>query len=166
MKNIVKDNWNKKTQLLAHHLRPAASALLLGIGASLLHTLLHMGFTQVIRYTVDGVLLSDLGSLPAFLHAMDPASLLVAACVIAAVISLLEFGAGYLQDSRLAIGSERFVKSLRDALYSRIQRLPYSWHVQNSTGDIIQRGLLCPRNFVAKQFCRRTNREGNSEFIL
>jgi len=154
MKNIFKDNWNKKTQLLAHHLRPAASALLLGIGASLMMTLLRMGFTQVIRYTVDGVLLSDLSGMPAFLHALSPASLLVIACQIAAVISLLEFGAGYLQDSRLTMGSERFVKSLRDALYSRIQRLPYSWHVQHATGDIIQRCISdveVVRTFVMDQ---------------
>ena len=51
-------NW-KKTRLLAQHLRPAASALLLGMGASLLLTLLRMAFTQVIRFTVDGVLLGD-----------------------------------------------------------------------------------------------------------
>ena len=103
MKNILKDNWNKKTQLLAHHLRPAASALLLGIAASLLHTLLRMGFTQVIRYTVDGVLLGDMSGLPAFLHALDPASMLAMACVIAALISLLEFGAGYLQVTKIDI---------------------------------------------------------------
>ena len=154
MKNIFKDDWNKKTQLLAQHLRPAASALFLGIGASLAMTLLRMGFTQVIRYTVDGVLLGDMSGLPAFLHALSPASLLAAACVIAAVIALLEFGAGYLQDSRLTMGSERFVKSLRDALYSRIQRLPYSWHVRHATGDIIQRCISdveVVRTFVVDQ---------------
>lgn len=154
MKNIFKDNWNKKTQLLAHHLRPAASALLLGIGASLAMTILRMGFTQVIRYTVDGVLLGDMSGLPAFLDRLDPAALLGAACVIAMAISLLEFGAGYLQDSRLTMGSERFVKSLRDALYSRIQRLPYSWHVSHSTGDIIQRCISdveVVRTFVMDQ---------------
>ena len=154
MKRILKDNWNKKTQLLAHHLRPAASALLLGVGASLMMTLLRMGFTQVIRYTVDGVLLSDMSGLPAFLHALSPASLLAMACVIATAISLMEFGAGYLQDSGLTMGSERFVKSLRDALYSRIQRLPYSWHVRHSTGDIIQRCISdveIVRTFVMDQ---------------
>ena len=55
MKNILKDNWGKKARLLARHLRPAASALLMGVGASLLLTLLRMLFTQVIRFTVDGV---------------------------------------------------------------------------------------------------------------
>lgn len=131
-------NW-KKAGLLAQHLRPAASALLLGMGASLLVTALRMAFTQVIRFTVDGVLLGDTGSLPAFARSLAQGTQLGAACALAAAIALMEFGASYIQDSRLPMGSERFVKSLRDALYSRIQRLPYSWHVQNSTGDIIQR---------------------------
>lgn len=131
-------NW-KKTRLLAQHLRPAASALLLGMGASLLLTLLRMAFTQVIRFTVDGVLLDDGSGLPAFAATLSPGTQLAAACALAAAIALLQFGVSYIQDSRLPMGSERFVKSLRDALYSRIQRLPYSWHVQNSTGDIIQR---------------------------
>ena len=131
-------NW-KKTRLLARHLRPAASALLLGMGASLLLTLLRMAFTQVIRFTVDGVLLGDASGLPAFAAQLSPGTQLAAACALAAAIALLQFGVSYIQDSRLPMGSERFVKSLRDALYSRIQRLPYSWHVQNSTGDIIRR---------------------------
>lgn len=126
-------------RLLARHLRPAASALLLGMGASLLLTLLRMAFTQVIRFTVDGVLLGDVSGLPPFAAALSPGTQLAAACALAAAIALLQFGVSYIQDSRLPMGSERFVKSLRDALYSRIQRLPYSWHVQNSTGDIIQR---------------------------
>lgn len=134
----MRRNW-KKTRLLAQHLRPAASALLLGMGASLLLTLLRMAFTQVIRFTVDGVLLGDGSGLPAFAATLSPGTQLAAACALAAAIALLQFGVSYIQDSRLPMGSERFVKSLRDALYSRIQRLPYSWHVQNSTGDIIQR---------------------------
>ena len=117
-----RESFRKKAGLLAHHLRPAASAFALGIGASLAATLLRTLFTQIIRFTVD--------------HA------------------LLEFGAGFVQDSNLPKGSERFVKSLRDALYGHIQRLPYSWHVQNPTGDIIQRctsDVEVVRNFIAEQ---------------
>ena len=154
MKNIFKDNWGKKALLLARHLRPAASALLLGVGASLVLTLLRMLFTQVIRFTVDGVLLGDLTGLPAFFAGLDVKWLLGISCVLAIVISVCEFAVGYVQDSRLPMGSERFVKSLRDALYSRIQRLPYSWHVRHSTGDIIQRCISdveVVRTFVMDQ---------------
>ena len=154
MKNTFKENWGKKARLLARHLRPAASALLLGVSASLLLTLLRMGFTQVIRFTVDGALMGDMSALPAFCAQMDVRLLLGIACVLAALISICEFAVGYMQDSRLPMGSERFVKSLRDALYSRIQRLPYSWHVRHSTGDIIQRCISdveVVRRFVMDQ---------------
>ena len=53
-----------------------------------------------------------------------------------------------------AKGSENFVKSLRDALYRHIQRLPYAWHVRHSTGEIIQRctsDVEVVRNFVTNQ---------------
>ncbi|MBR4038618.1 MAG: ABC transporter ATP-binding protein [Clostridia bacterium] len=154
MKSIFKDNWGEKARLLFRHLRPAAGALLIGMGASLLLTLLRMGFTQVIRFTVDGVLMGDLSALPGFCAELDVSQLLGMACVLAAVISVCEFAVGYVQDSRLPMGSERFVKSLRDALYSRIQRLPYSWHVRHSTGDIIQRCISdveVVRTFVMDQ---------------
>ena len=154
MKSILKDNWSKKTQLLVHHLRPAASALLLGVGASLLATMLRTLFTQVIRFAVDGVLMGDMSALPAYAASFSAPALLGAACAAAALIAILEFAVSYVQDSRLPMGSERFVKSLRDALYSRIQRLPYSWHVSHSTGDIIQRCISdveVVRTFVMDQ---------------
>lgn len=34
---------------------------------------------------------------------------------------------------------ETFVKTTRDSLFAHIESLPYSWHVKNPTGDIIQR---------------------------
>ena len=134
----TKKDWNKKARLLARHLRPAASAFALGIGASLLATLLRTLFTQIIRFTVDTALLGDPAAMPAWASG-SAAALLAAACALAAVVAALEFGVGFVQDSNLPKASERFVKSLRDALYSHIQRLPYSWHVAHATGDIIQR---------------------------
>ena len=35
--------------------------------------------------------------------------------------------------------SETLVKTMRDQLFSHIQHLPFSWHMKNRTGDIIQR---------------------------
>ena len=37
------------------------------------------------------------------------------------------------------ISGEGIVKSLRDSLYAHIQRLPFAWHANAQTGDIIQR---------------------------
>ena len=149
-----KGNLDKKTRLLLHHLRPAMSAFALGIGASLAATLLRTLFTQIIRFTVDGVLLGDVTRLPAWLAALEPGKMLLAASSAAALVAILEFVVGFIHDSSLPRGSERFVKSLRDALYGHIQRLPFSWHAKNPTGDIIQRctsDVEVVRSFIADQ---------------
>ena len=50
--------------------------------------------------------------------------------------------------------SETLVKSMRDQLFSHIQRLPFSWHMKNRTGDIIQRctsDIETTKNFLSEQ---------------
>jgi ATP-binding cassette subfamily B protein len=37
------------------------------------------------------------------------------------------------------VSGEGIVKSMRDRLYAHVQRLPYAWHANAQTGDIIQR---------------------------
>ncbi len=53
-----------------------------------------------------------------------------------------------------ARGSETMVKTMRDTLYRHIERLPFRWHMQNHTGDIIQRctsDIDMTRNFISEQ---------------
>ena len=50
--------------------------------------------------------------------------------------------------------TETLVKTMRDSLFSHIERLPYSWHMKIHTGDIIQRctsDLDTLRNFISEQ---------------
>ena len=50
--------------------------------------------------------------------------------------------------------AETLVKTVRDSLFSHIERLPFSWHMKNHTGDIIQRctsDLDTMRNFISEQ---------------
>jgi len=50
--------------------------------------------------------------------------------------------------------SETLVKTMRDQLYSHIARLPFSWHMKNKTGDIIQRctsDIDTTKNFLSEQ---------------
>ncbi|MBR4551134.1 MAG: ABC transporter ATP-binding protein, partial [Oscillospiraceae bacterium] len=50
--------------------------------------------------------------------------------------------------------SETLVKTMRDSLFSHIERLPYAWHMKNRTGDIIQRctsDIDTLKNFLAEQ---------------
>lgn len=147
-------NMREKIQLLARHLRPARKAFALGIGAAMAATLLNALFTQIIRFAVDTALVGDGSGVPAVLAGLDSWGLLLASCAAAAAVSLLLFGANYVQNKNLPLGSEQFVKSLRDALYTHIQRLPFSWHVDHSTGDIIQRctsDVEKVRAFIADQ---------------
>ena len=134
-----KGNLREKVQLLGQHLRPARKAFVLGISAAMASTILNALFTQIIRFTIDTALIGDTGAVPALLSGLSARGLLFTACAMAAVVSLARFAVSYVQDIELPRGSEQFVKSLRDTLYTHIQRLPYSWHVKNPTGDIIQR---------------------------
>ena len=50
--------------------------------------------------------------------------------------------------------SETLVKTMRDQLFSHIERLSFSWHMNNHTGDIIQRctsDVETLRSFVSEQ---------------
>ena len=50
--------------------------------------------------------------------------------------------------------SETLVKTMRDQLFSHIQRLPFSWHMRSRTGDIIQRctsDIDTTKNFLSEQ---------------
>lgn len=50
--------------------------------------------------------------------------------------------------------SEKLVKNMRDSLFSKIERLPFSWHMKNRTGDIIQRctsDIDTLKNFISEQ---------------
>lgn len=81
------------------------------------------------------------------------AALLLAAGAVLAV-SILSGVSMYLSRMGLAKGTENFLKALRDRLYEHIQKLPFAWHVQHQTGEIIQRctsDVDVIRNFVCNQ---------------
>ena len=89
---------------------------------------------QIIRYTVDHLT----GQAATEGWGRDGRFLAVAAAaVVASAVAAGIFT--YVSSICLAKGSEGFLKSMRDQLYRHIQKLPYTWHGQNKTGDIIQR---------------------------
>ena len=74
----------------------------------------------------------------------------LAVLVVALVKVLSQYG--FLVTNTRA--SETLVKTMRDTLYTHIEHLPFSWHMKNHTGDIIQRctsDIETTRNFVAGQ---------------
>ena len=81
------------------------------------------------------------------------ASLIFMALAVVAV-SLLKVAAIYGFRVSNARGGETLVKNMRDTLYRHIERLPFQWHMQNHTGDIIQRctsDIDTTRNFISEQ---------------
>ena len=62
---------------------------------------------------------------------------IMAAAVIA--VALIRVAAQYIFRVSNTRGTERLAQNARNSLYSHIARLPFSWHLKNHTGDIIQR---------------------------
>ena len=132
----------------------------LGLLCSMLNTAFNSLTPQIIRMTVDSIIGSE--ELPGWFTALglqrllqgDTARvlLLAAAAVLAAAILSGVFS--FLARINTARASENAIKSLRDALYGHIQKLPFSWHTAHQTGEIIQRctsAVEVIRNFVSAQ---------------
>ena len=130
----------------------------LGLLCSMLNTAFNSLTPQIIRMTVDSIIGSE--ELPGWFTALglqrllqgDTAQvlLLAAAAVLAAAILSGIFS--FLARINTARASENAIKSLRDALYGHIQKLPFSWHTAHQTGEIIQRctsDVEVIRNFVS-----------------
>lgn len=135
----------------------------LAVGASLFSVIFSFLTPQIIRFTVDSVIGSEPMELPDFiLRAIEAiggrdalrGNILI--CSGAIVISALLSGVmNYFSRYGIARGAEGFAKQLRDKLYAHIQRLPFSWHTTNLTGDIIQRctsDVETLRSFISAQF--------------
>lgn len=69
-------------------------------------------------------------------------------------VALVKVLSQYLFRVANTAASEKLVKNMRDTLFSHIERLPFSWHMKNRTGDIIQRctsDIETTKNFVSEQ---------------
>ncbi len=133
--------------LLSRFSRGSRGYFALALFCSTMATVLSSLTPQVIKITVDSVL----GDLPfglpaAFLPALERLGgreMLRGHLYLLGLLSvgIAVFSALFNYGSRvgIALGSEGFVRRLRNTLYEHIQKLPFSWHVSHQTGDIIQR---------------------------
>lgn len=148
--------------LLRAFLRGSAPIFALSMIFAALVSFLDMVGPRLISFTVDSVIGDKPPQLPAILQkALDAAGgvevfrktpFLVALIVIAVALlaGICRFLFRYLNGA----AAEKFVKNMRDRLYEKIERMPYAWHGQNSTGDIIQRCTSDVENikvFVSEQ---------------
>ena len=149
-----------KRALIWRFVRPYLWIFALTLVFSMGNTVFSSLTPQVVRVAVDSILGGEpfpkvvTALAPGALLAAAPMTQLLAAAGFLLVVAVLSGLCTYGSRMGTAKASENFVKSLRDALYSHIQRLPYAWHVRNSTGEIIQRctsDVEVVRNFVTNQ---------------
>ena len=131
--------------------------------ASALAALADMVSPQIVRVAVDHVLGSaPTETLPGFavrligraggVAALREHIWILALTVVA--VAVVKAAAQYGYEVSKTAASETLVKTMRDSLFSHIERLPYAWHMKNRTGDIIQRctsDIDTLKNFLAEQ---------------
>ena len=151
-----------KVSLILDFLHGSIRYFLISIFSALCVTGLDMLSPQLIRSTVDCILGDNELKLPDFLmnfleriggvgylrsHLWLVGGLLL-------LLALFSVTFRYLFMLFNARGAESLVETMRNRLFSHIQRLPFSWHMQNQTGDIIQRctsDVDMVKNFVSEQ---------------
>jgi len=116
-----------KAELIFHFLKGNTHYFVLVFLFSMFSTLFNALTPQIISYTVDDII--DKGINEYLIYAG------IAVLVSAALGGVCQ----YLNKMYIAKGAENFVKGIRDELFSHIQNLPYEWHMENKTGEIIQR---------------------------
>ncbi len=149
MKRLKKKSNDRKRErsvlprLLAGSYRYFALCILAGVA----FTGCELIVPQIVRITVDSVIGTRAPEMPEFavrwLAALGGIEQLRSALWIPAAalagLGLLSALLRYVTNLYNAKAGETLVKTSRDLLYGHIQHLPWKWHMQNPTGDIIQR---------------------------
>ena len=142
--NNRKTNTNGRT--LRRLLRGSWRYFAACIAASLLFTVCELVIPQIIRVSVDSLI----GNAPVKVAAAKPVvealggierlrqDLWIPAALMAG-LGLLSAVMRYCVNLYSSKAGETLVKTSRDLLYHHIQHLPWKWHMENPTGDIIQR---------------------------
>lgn len=118
---------------------------------------------QITKIIVDNIIGTQELKLPEFLQDILSAnggidflrSNLIIPAALALILAILSGVFTYLFRYCMARASEGTIRKLRNHLFDHIQKLPYSWHVKNQTGDIIQRctsDVETIKNFLSQQF--------------
>ena len=160
--NETSPQRREKLSLLWQFLKGAKRYFLVTVLAAAVTALADMLQPQIIRSAVDCALGGKEGDFPAFvMNAVNAIGgfaylgqhlWIMAAAIL--VVAVFQVASQYIFRVYNTKASETLVKSMRDQLFSHIQRLPFSWHMKNRTGDIIQRctsDIETTKNFLSEQ---------------
>ena len=152
----------QKLTLLWQFLDGSKRFFLVSILAAAVTALADMIQPQIIRAAVDCAIGGKEGDFPAYVMALVDRvggfaylgkNLWIMALAVIAV-ALVQVASQYTFRVYNTKASETLVKSMRDQLFSHIERLPFGWHMKNRTGDIIQRctsDIDTTKNFLSEQ---------------
>lgn len=152
----------QKLTLLWQFLEGSKRFFLISILSAGVTALADMIQPQIIRAAVDCAIGGKEGDFPAFVMALvdriggfsylgQNLWILALAVIIVAAFQVISQYSFRVNNTK---ASETLVKTMRDSLFSHIERLPFSWHMKNRTGDIIQRctsDIETTKNFLSEQ---------------
>ena len=152
----------QKLTLLWQFLNGSKRFFLVSILAASVTALADMIQPQIIRAAVDCAIGGKEGDFPAYVmnlvdriggFAYLGENLWIMALAVI-VVAMFQVASQYTFRVYNTKASETLVKSMRDQLFSHIERLPFAWHMKNRTGDIIQRctsDIDTTKNFLSEQ---------------
>ena len=160
--NQASPQKQENLSLLWQFLKGAKRYFLVTILAAGVTALADMLQPQIIRAAVDCALggkeadypefvMNLVNSIGGFAYLGQHLWIMAAAILVVAVFQVLSNYTFRVYNTK---ASETLVKSMRDQLFSHIQHLPFSWHMKNKTGDIIQRctsDIDTTKNFLSEQ---------------
>ena len=145
---------------MAHLLKGSILLYLVSVACNLIVMLLNVLIPQVIGVAIDSVIGDEPveGVFALIVNAVGGADFVkqniwmvaVAILVLAAGMAVFRYVHSYTN----VCANEKFMQRTRGELFSRIQRLPLSWHTVHRTGDIIQRCTSDTQtilNFISNQ---------------
>ncbi len=152
----------EKAALLWRFLKGSKRFFAATILSALVTALADMLQPQIIRAAVDCAIGGKEGDFPPFIMDLvdriggfaylgENLHLMALAVIFVAVFQVASQYTFRVYNTK---ASETLVKTMRDSLFSRIERLPFAWHMKNKTGDIIQRctsDIETMKNFLSEQ---------------
>ena len=144
---MSKKKFESKTELILFFLNGSKRYFIGAIFFACLVSLLDLIDPKIISFTVDTVLGDSKTTIPTFIENiinsfggitwLKSHLGVIALCVIG--VSIIAALCRFLFNLCNTKGAEKLVHTMRNELFDHILHLPFSWHSDNQTGDIIQR---------------------------
>lgn len=158
----MKKEKSKKLKLIWRFLNGCKFFFLLSIVSTAVTSLADMVIPQIIRAAVDNAIggnpptfsepiMKIVNKFGGFEYLGKNLWIMAIAILICAFVKVMSQYSFRVFNKK---ASETLVKNMRDKLFAHIERLPFSWHMKNKTGDIIQRctsDIDTMKSFVSDQ---------------